>query len=244
MLLSSNGNTNNQGALGKSVNAAYLTAPTTPDAYNGLQSLVSGSTTRLCRRSWNGTVEVQQEVAANMVVTGLTLRAMDTTCCSRLTSTGARAVPGAKRSGTSGRTHCFGPINRGNMVPAAPITASPTTTRCKLTVSQRLSRGLQFQANYVWSHMLDTALTPPDGAAAREMTTTSRPYNPAANYGASNFDVRNAFKTAVLYDLPFGKGQQFLNSNRCSTQQLVDGRLRQPSSGPPAVRYTVTMSYR
>jgi hypothetical protein len=40
-----------------------------------------------------------------------------------------------------------------------------------------------------------------------------RPYNVGANYGASNFDQRNSFKTAVLYDLPFGKGRQFLNSN-------------------------------
>ncbi len=39
-----------------------------------------------------------------------------------------------------------------------------------------------------------------------------RPYNAAANYGASNFDLRNSFKTRN-YDLPFGKGRQFLNSN-------------------------------
>src|SRR5207248_2182487 len=38
-------------------------------------------------------------------------------------------------------------------------------------------------------------------------------YNPAANYGNSNFDVRNAFKGYILYQLPFGRGRQFLNSN-------------------------------
>jgi hypothetical protein len=33
------------------------------------------------------------------------------------------------------------------------------------------------------------------------------------NYGNSNFDVRNAFKSYVVYDLPFGKGRQFLNNS-------------------------------
>ena len=40
------------------------------------------------------------------------------------------------------------------------------------------------------------------------------PYDPAASYGSSNFDVRNAFKGRVVYELPFGKGKMFLNKNR------------------------------
>ena len=39
-------------------------------------------------------------------------------------------------------------------------------------------------------------------------------YNPAANYSNSNFDVRHAFKGYVVYQLPFGRGKQFLNGNR------------------------------
>ena len=44
------------------------------------------------------------------------------------------------------------------LVQAARTTVSPTTTRCRPTVSQRLSHGLEFNANYVWSHMLDTSI--------------------------------------------------------------------------------------
>ncbi len=40
-----------------------------------------------------------------------------------------------------------------------------------------------------------------------------RAYDPHANYGASNFDVRNSFKGNVLYQLPFGRGRMFLNNN-------------------------------
>ncbi len=39
-------------------------------------------------------------------------------------------------------------------------------------------------------------------------------YNPRANYSNSNFDVRNAFKGYAVYQLPFGRGKQFLNSSR------------------------------
>ena len=38
--------------------------------------------------------------------------------------------------------------------------------------------------------------------------------NPRANYSNSNFDVRHAFKGYAVYQLPFGRGKQFLNSNR------------------------------
>ena len=41
-----------------------------------------------------------------------------------------------------------------------------------------------------------------------------RSYDPAASYGASNYDVRNAFKGRIVYQLPFGKEKMFLNHNR------------------------------
>ncbi len=38
-------------------------------------------------------------------------------------------------------------------------------------------------------------------------------YSPGSNYGNSNFDVRNAFKGNIVYELPFGHDQRFLNKN-------------------------------
>ena len=81
------------------------------------------------------------------------------------------------------------------------------------TITQTPARqGLQFNANYVWSHML-TSIDSSGWGSSSGNDYYQRPYNVAANYGASNFDVRNAFKTGVLYDLPVGKGRQFLNNN-------------------------------
>ena len=80
------------------------------------------------------------------------------------------------------------------------------------TIEQRLSHGLNFSFNYVWSHFLDDL----DSAGWGSHSGTANwqnAYNPAANYGNSNFDVRNAFKGYILYQLPFGRGRQFLNTN-------------------------------
>ena len=95
---------------------------------------------------------------------------------------------------------------------AAQTTVSPTTTRCRLLLRSAFTNGLQFQANYVWSHML-TSIDSSGWGSTSGNDYYQDPYNVAANYGASNFDIRNSFKTAVIYDLPFGKGRQFLNNN-------------------------------
>jgi hypothetical protein len=67
-------------------------------------------------------------------------------------------------------------------------------------------------------------------------------YNPLANYGNSNFDVRNAFKGSAIYQLPFGKGRQFANNNTF-LDLLIGGWQTAGTlvlqSGQP---YTVTMS--
>jgi hypothetical protein len=79
-------------------------------------------------------------------------------------------------------------------------------------IEQRLSHGLNFSFSYVWSHFLDDLDTAGWGSHSGN-TNWQNAYNPAANYGNSNFDVRNAFKGYVVYQLPFGRGRQFLNSN-------------------------------
>lgn len=91
----------------------------------------------------------------------------------------------------------------------------------QVTVQRRLSAGLEFNFNYTWSHFLDDADSSGWGSRAGP-----QPYqianNPGANYSNSNFDVRNAFKGNIVYQLPFGKGKQFLNNNAI-VDELVGG---------------------
>ena len=85
------------------------------------------------------------------------------------------------------------------------------------SIKKRLKSGFSFEFNYVWSHMLDDIDSSGWGSRAGPQSFQDA-YHPSANYGASNFDVRNAFKGYAVYELPIGRGKAFLNSNA-----LVDG---------------------
>jgi hypothetical protein len=86
-------------------------------------------------------------------------------------------------------------------------------------LDKRFSHGLSFLAGYAWSHSLDDGVQPIQG------TDGGQAGNPAFlglmyEYGASNTDVRQRFTFSPQYDLPFGKGKQFLNQGG-----IVDGLI-------------------
>jgi hypothetical protein len=77
-------------------------------------------------------------------------------------------------------------------------------------IEKRYSHGLNFLAGYTWAQSLDDAVQPIQG------TDGGQAGNPAFlglkyEYGASNTDVRHRFTFSPQYDLPFGRGRQFLN---------------------------------
>jgi len=81
--------------------------------------------------------------------------------------------------------------------------------------TRRMAAGLTYLAGYTFSRSID------DGSGIR--TLGSDPLFPQNSYciscerGLSIFDTRHRFVTSVLYDLPFGKGRQFLNHGIPST---------------------------
>jgi hypothetical protein len=84
-------------------------------------------------------------------------------------------------------------------------------------ITKRLNNGLSFSFNYVWSHMLDDQDSSGGGSyhgpQNYQHASTLTANLAHENYGPSNFDVRNAFKGYAVYQLPVGKGKQFLNHN-------------------------------
>ncbi len=82
----------------------------------------------------------------------------------------------------------------------------------QLQITKRFSRGLQFNLNYTWSKMLDDQDSSGWGSRDGGQNYQSA-YNPMLNYSLSNFDIPQMFKGDLVYDLPFGKGRTFLNSN-------------------------------
>lgn len=81
------------------------------------------------------------------------------------------------------------------------------------SITKRMTRGLSLSFNYVWAHFLDDADSSGWGSRAGPQDFQIA-NNPSANYSNSNFDVRHAFKGYAVYQLPFGKGKQFLSGSR------------------------------
>jgi Carboxypeptidase regulatory-like domain len=88
----------------------------------------------------------------------------------------------------------------------------------QLSAEKRLQGGLSFLAAYTFSKSLD------EGAGGNSSTGESRlnvqnPNDLAANYGLSNFNIKNRFTLSGIYQLPVGRGRKYLaNSSR-----LIDG---------------------
>ena len=79
-------------------------------------------------------------------------------------------------------------------------------------IQHRFSNGLMFNVNYTWSHMTDNQDS--SGWGSKQGTTVwQNAYDPSANHGAANFDIRHMFKAYGTYDLPFGPGRKFLNGH-------------------------------
>jgi hypothetical protein len=113
------------------------------------------------------------------------------------------------------------------------------------SLNRRFSHGLNFNFNYTWSHFLDDADSSGWGSRAGQQAYQIA-NDPAANYSNSNFDVRNAFKGNIVYQLPFGQGRQFLNQNHL-VDLLVGGyqvsSTIQLQSGNPFSVYSSANSY-
>jgi len=119
-----------------------------------------------------------------------------------------------------------------------------------ITATQRLTRGLQFNASYTWSKSLDYNSFSTGGIVGQDA------YNLRGDRGLSDFDARNRFVISALYDLPSGRNQllsgwqlavivqsqsgnpvNIVTSN--STVNGVANTLRPDVDGPVAITGTV-----
>jgi len=77
----------------------------------------------------------------------------------------------------------------------------------QLRLQKRMSYGLNFQVNYAFSKSLDTGTGNGHGSG---VDIYQNAYNPADNYGLSNFNATHTLVGQVVYELPFGKGRQYV----------------------------------
>jgi hypothetical protein len=206
VLLSSDGNTNYQGSKGSAINALYRRAATTPEAYNGQAVGFNQYTSPVpLLKSWNLTV--QRQLTGNLIAS---IGYIGSHGSHLAFTTDLNQVP----------ENLLGPNDAGSRPYSQFQSLTGYTTEgisnyhaFQADVTRRFSRGLTFNFNYTWSHMLSNQDSAGWGTL-QGATPYQRAYAPLANYGPSNFDVRHMFKGHVAYELPFGRGRRFVNSSQ------------------------------
>jgi hypothetical protein len=210
--LKGTGNENPQAAKGSSINTLYVNSPTAPEAYNG-QAVSFMQYDQAIPRLYNWNFTVQRQLTGSMMAqlgyvgsheTNLLYNTdLDQVPVGLLGPNDASSRPFPQYQAISG----FRPIATSNYHALQGVFA------------RRMRNGLTMNFNYTWSHMTDAQDS--SGWGSQQGTTIwQNAYNPRANWGAANFDVRNMFKAYGTYELPFGHGRRFLNGNALLDQAV------------------------
>jgi hypothetical protein len=109
----------------------------------------------------------------------------------------------------------YGDANLDTSLDGSPF-GNYTYEGLQIQINKRFGAGLTLLANYTWSKALTNTDSeyPPEGGWNGANDGMMNPYNPKAEKSYSNFDQPQVVKVAYTYELPFGKGKPFLNSNR------------------------------
>lgn len=188
-----------------SVNANYLTAPSTPDARNG-QGVSYNEYHTPVPMNYQWSLGVQRQLGLNYVA--------------QITYVGNHGsnlnfpvdinqVPESKLAPNDLSSEPY-PLFQG--ISGSTNNAISNYNALEAVMTKRFDHGLEFSANYTWSHFLDDQDSSGWGSRGGWQNFQNA-FNPADNYSNSNFDIRNMFKAYGIYNLPFGKGGLFLNHN-------------------------------
>ena len=204
-ILSGTGNENPQGAAGASVNARYVSSPTTPDAYNGqsVSYMVYDQPIPLLY-NWNLTIE--RQLTGNMMASVGYVGSHGTNL---LFNKDFNQVPVSKLGPNDASSR---PYPQYQAISGFSTQATSVYHAFQAEAARRFSNGLMFDFNYTWSHMTDDQDSSGWGSL-QGVSVYQNSYVPRANWGAANFDTRNMFKAYGTYDLPFGRGRKYLNNN-------------------------------
>ena len=89
------------------------------------------------------------------------------------------------------------------------------------TLQEQMSNGLNFLLTYTWSKTMSDAGDLLNGTSADTLRAAFVPgLGPKFDYSLADFDLRNVFHFSGGYELPFGKGKQFMNQAGVANQVL------------------------
>ena len=196
----------NQGPTGTAAGAGaplpYALPGTSPTRFNGQSvSYQSYNTPDPKIYQWN--LGIQQAIGTNMV---FELSYVASHAFDLVFGTDINQVPVADNALNNQK---YRPNQNYHSISGSTNDAISNYNSLQAQLNRRLVRGLSFAMNYTWSKFLDSQDSSGWGSRSGPV---ARQYEDAAhNYGPSNFDVRNQFKSRVVYELPIGKGRMFFN---------------------------------
>lgn len=101
---------------------------------------------------------------------------------------------------------------------------------------QRYTHGMQFNLNYTFAHSFGLLAQNAIQGQGSAIYFTDRNFR--LNYAPSSFDIRHVVHVSGTYDLPFGKGKQYLNNGRLMKEVLggwTVGTIMAFQTGMPTV---------
>lgn len=199
---------------GNGSNLPYNAPTTSPTAFNG-QSVSYNQYHTPVPKIYQWNVEIQKELGSNL---SATIAYVASHGVNLNFPVDINQIPEAD---LSAHDLAFRPYPQFQGISGSTNNAVSNYNSLQMTMQKRTSHGVSFNANYVWSHFLDDMDSgSQNGRGGVQPFQNS--YNPSANYGSSNFDIRNAVKGSVIYNLPFGKSAMFLNNNQLA-DRIVGG---------------------
>jgi hypothetical protein len=101
--------------------------------------------------------------------------------------------------------------------------ANSSYNALQLDVDHRLTRGLQFRANYTWSKNLDINSGLTGAQANNQPQMVMVPSDPGRDWGPSALTPAQQATVSMHYDLPFGAGQRWLHGGGRLLNKLTEG---------------------
>jgi Carboxypeptidase regulatory-like domain len=92
-----------------------------------------------------------------------------------------------------------------------------------VSLDKRASKGLTFIVNYTYSKSLDVSSAGSSNLITNEPITIMDRYDLKLSRGPSSFNVKHVLSANYLYQLPFGKGQSFVNQGNGVVERMVGG---------------------
>jgi hypothetical protein len=111
-----------------------------------------------------------------------------------------------------------------------------TYNALQLSTEKRFSRGLMFNVSYTFSRCLDMG-GGGNSASAESRNNVQNQHAVSAEYGLCDFNYSHRVTLNGVYDLPFGRGRQFLSNAGGVLNAVVGGwqadTIFQAQTGPP-----------